>query len=203
VNGNVEEGMLVERNARMWMSRLLSPSASPYAPDAATVRTFHAATADTLDVLCHEYSALGMGLVPFETVSYMILEIRSGGPELGSLDRKDKIDRINEVARKLLVMDGLTSWPFDPPPYHWRFQFPTHIGEGSMFTTNPGVNIDTHSPWSDRADGGIRKGRLYFALYKNEEATDGRVMVLNPAKWFNGKSAEQYRNIKPRGAPRR
>ena len=199
----LRDGRGVEGHSRMWMGRLLSASANPYAAEAVTVRTFHAASADMFDVLRHEYSAHGMDVVLFETLDFCVLVLRSGAPELGALGRQDKIDRINELARKLLAVDGVTSWPGNPEPYHWTFQFPKEIGEGSKFSTNPGAESRLFSSWSDCAEGGIRRGRLYFMLYKREEATSGKLISHDPTRWFSGEYAEPYRGIKTGGSPRR
>ena len=62
-----------------------------------------------------------------------------------------------------------------------------------MFTTNPAGDIAFPRSWAERADGGIRKGRLYFVLYKHYAPGDGRVVHLNAAHWFDGKCWDVYR----------
>jgi hypothetical protein len=78
-------------------------------------------------------------------------------------------------------------------PYFWRFLFAGPIAEGSVFTTNPDADVNWLWSWADRADGGVRRGRLYFVLYKHREATDGKIVFLNMAHWFDGKCWEPYR----------
>jgi hypothetical protein len=186
--GELHYGGGVKNHSREWMERLLSTAANPYAAGSGVVRSVHATTLGTFDVLRHEYRAMGMELVLRESASLMFLEIRSGLEGLLASRPKERIARIEEAAWKLLAMEGtyITIGGIDRS-YRWKFQFPPEVVEGSLFTTNPGAQFDFVRSWVDRVDGGILNGRLYFMLSKQREATDGKRVFLAEDHWFDGK----------------
>lgn len=184
----------VENESRAWAARFFSPGASPYVKGTRVVRAVHAATSDTFDVLRHEYTALGLDLAMFETAGFAVLRIVRGGDDILALRPRDRIEAVHEVAERVLATRGVyTGRDMQERPYHWRFLFPAGIVEGGAFTTNPDANANWLWSWAERADGGITGGRLYFVLYKQREATDGRIVMLNMAHWFDGKCWEPYK----------
>lgn len=188
------DGPGVENESRLWAGRFFSSLASPYTKGTRVVRSTHAATSDTFDVLRHEYSALGRSLVLRETAAFSVLEIARGGDAVLDLRPRDRPESIHQIAEVVLATTGVfVGRTMEEEPYHWRFLFPEEIVEGCAFTTNPDANVNWLWSWAERADGGIKSGRVYFVLHKHREATDGRIVFLNTRHWFDGKCWDPYR----------
>lgn len=188
------DGASVENESRLWAGRFLSPLASPYSKGTKVVRSTHAATSDTFDVLRHEYRALGKSLVLRETASFAALEIAGAGDDTLKLKPRDRPESIHQLVDLLLASTGThIGRDMQEERYHWRFLFPEEIVDGCTFTTNPDANVTWLWSWAERADGSIRNGRVHFILHKQREATDGRIVVLNMRHWFDGKCWDPYR----------
>ena len=134
----------------------------------------------------------------------MSRHLKSGADELATMNHRDKLKRIDDIAHRILAMAGTRLGDdYQEHAFLWRFLFPQEIREGTRFSTDPGKDVDGMWSFADRVDGGIRNGRLYFLLFKRREPTDGRRIFLSAQHWFDGKCWEPYRNIKPRSAPHR
>jgi hypothetical protein len=193
-------GSGVETDSRLWSERFFSSGAGPYAAGVEVKRSVHATTADTVDVLRHEYNAGGFELVVHETGEFMMITVERGMGDLLRLTRRDQVIQIEQAAMRILAVRGtFIGQDMEPQAYHWVFQFPPSITEGTRFSTDASKDVSMMWSWANRVDGGIHDGRVYFMAFKRREATDGRRVFIDMRHWFDGKCWAPYTNIKPRG----
>lgn len=184
------DGEYLEVFSRDWLSKLLNDDANPYNPRISVKRSVHVATADSWDVLRHQYIALDLPLVLLETSENVELIIDRPVGELLGGSPSARMARINELARQLLATDGIhLAMDNQRRPYRWVFSVPQgiEVQEGVRFSTNPLAELSDMWSWTMRADGGIRNERLYFLMTKRDEQTSGRLYRISESGWFSGK----------------
>jgi hypothetical protein len=178
----------VEQNSRDWAARFFSAEANPYNQKPAARRAIHRATADTFDVVLHDYHFEDMHLLVYETLNFFVVAIDQSGKAISETDEPDRSRYINQLAYRTLKMQGTMVGPdLKDAPYEWIFHFPASIGEGVRFSTNPEVSVRRMWSWAYRVDGGIHEGRLYFLCFKKPEMTSGKMVTLDGQHWFDGK----------------
>lgn len=165
----------VRRDSEAWCGRFLRPAFDPYRQSGQVRRSASPAKPDTYDVLRHEYTVQGMRVEVLETVQFTVLRFENR--TLLQLPEEEKRRTISRVATAILYLPG-------------EFRFPPDTAEGALFSTHPEANPITLRAWTDRVDGGIRQGRLFFVCYKRIEPTDGKPIFLNGQHWFDGKCWE-------------
>ncbi|HWL85444.1 MAG TPA: hypothetical protein VNO21_06560 [Polyangiaceae bacterium] len=74
-------------------------------------------------------------------------------------------------------------------PHVWTFLHGPLV-EGSRFSTAPEEEEFRMWSWSDRVDGGILDGHLFFLGFKHIEPFHGRQMFGQSLHWFDGKGGE-------------
>lgn len=166
----------VRHNSENWCGRVFRPDFNPYRQTGKVDLSASPARPDTFDVLRHEYSVQGMRLEVLETVRFMVVRFEMSST-LSQLDEQEKRRAISRTAAGVLNVSG-------------DFRFPPTTSEWYLFSTRPEANPITLVAWTDRVDGGIRNGRLFFVCYKRIEPTDGKPVFLNGAHWFDGKCWE-------------
>jgi hypothetical protein len=165
----------VRQYSEAWCGRFFRPQFDPYRQAGEVKVSAGPAGMDTFDVLRHDYRVQGMRLEVLETVQFTVVrfEIRT----LLELAEEDKRRAISRAAAGVLNLPG-------------EFRFPPVIGHGVLFSTRPEANPITLRAWTDRVDGGVRAGRLFFMCYRRLEPAGGRPVFLNGQRWFDGKCWE-------------
>jgi len=198
-----EDGASVELESRRWHKRFLRPAANPYEHRAGVKRSYWPHTANTVDVIRHEYVAGGLPLVVLETNVDFVVVVNRPVNDLLTLPEREAFARIDELAERLLAMEGTyrSMETMSLVPYRWAFQYPPGIGEAWRFSTNFNANALRMWSWAYRMDGGIRNERLYFMGFKKYEETDGKMIMLSPQDWFSGDCWKPYRDRPFRSPP--
>ena len=185
---SLPDGARVEQNSTDWSARFFTGEANPYNQQPPARRAIHHATADTFDILLHEYQVDGMHLLVHETLKFFVVSIERPGKTVLEADEKDRPGYINQFASRILKMRGTMVKPdLKDAPYEWAFQIPSDVREGVRFSTNPEVSVRRMWSWAYRVDGGIHQGHLYFLCFKKREMTSGKIVTLDGQHWFDGK----------------
>jgi hypothetical protein len=156
-----------------WCDEVLAPDANPY--DTPGARHGHRrATRGAPDLLRHAYTAKGLGITVVEGRNFLLVQVDPRSVDVLALAAPARRAAIHEVAEALLRA---------PRGGALRFQVPDEIGEGVCF-----CNDDTADPlllagWSERVEGGVHGGRLYFLCYKKAAQ---RVGFAGEERWFDG-----------------
>jgi len=77
-----------------------------------------------------------------------------------------------------------------------RFELPHTIDEGACFSTDEGAEPLLLAAWTERVDGGVRGGQLYFLFYKK---VPQRVGFRSDERWFD--DPIRRRRGQPRSRP--
>jgi hypothetical protein len=163
----------VRHFSETWCSRFFRPAFDPYRQTGEVIHSASPATPDGFDILRHEYAVQGMRLEVLETVQFTVLRFETSKTLLHQSEEEKK-KAISRAVAHILNLPG-------------EFKFPPKISDGTFFSTHPEANPVTLNAWTDRVDGGIRQGRLFFLCYKRIEPTAGKPIFLNGQHWFDGK----------------
>lgn len=190
-------GSQVEADSRLWSARFFSRAANPYGPGTNVQRTVHAATSDTVDVLRHAYSAVGLDLVVFETAEFMLVVVDRGAGDILAQKHREQVAQIDRLADQVLATTGtFLGNSFQDEAYRWTFRYPVGLTANNRFSTDFDADVSWMWSWANRVDGGFFGGRLYFMLFKRREPSSGRIVFLDMRHWFDGKCWAPYTNIR-------
>jgi hypothetical protein len=147
----------VRATSQLWCEDQLAVEASPYGKGL-KVRTFaHVGNEGapgrkiSIDLIRHQYEIDDLPVEVLEGRNFTMVRLAAGKAIQGSATARAA--EIHRLARKLLSQ-------------HWTFQFPAAIEEGVRFSSNPDLIPDILPDWTDRGDGGIRGGRLWFLCFR-------------------------------------
>jgi hypothetical protein len=155
----------VRGNSTMWCERFFAPEANPHAQTAPPQRSYHLSTETSPDLLRHVYTVRQVALDVVESVNFTLIRTNRMPPLTPQAAR--------EVAKIILNLKDAE--------HAWTFQVPASLVEGTWFSSDPDADPMSMS-WTDRADGGIRKGALVFLCFKKEA---DRVGYGDIRKWFD------------------
>jgi hypothetical protein len=189
---------LVWGDSLSWCETLFIPAANPHrAENQARVDTYVAppgvpwATEDNkarspayatgavwLDLLRFTYTLGGRPLVVYESINFVLARVTpaKAPPDSGSWARA-----VDQAAHEILNMSGTARLDLQAYPYTWAFQFPPHIGEGTVISTNPDVSPDSLR-WTDRADALVHGGSIWLMAYKRRPPAMG---FAPDGRWFD------------------
>jgi hypothetical protein len=156
-----------------WCDEVLSPDVSPH--DAPGVRHGHRrATGSSPDLICHAYTAKGLGITVIEGRSFLLVEVDRESVDVLALPPAARAAAIHRVAGALLrtPRDGRAL----------SFRVPDEIDEGARFSTDEGADPLLLAAWSDRVEGGVRGGRIFFLCYKKRAQEVG---LAGDHRWFD------------------
>jgi len=147
----------VRGNSSLWSQRFFSVQADPHKQQTKVKLRVHLSTEDTPDLLLQNYEFKSWHVSVVESNNFTLIRV-SGGADPCSLGEVQGRDFVQTVAHLILnVKDD---------EHVWRFELPDRLSDGIIFSTNPQVDPLYLAQWSDRADGGIYKGTLFFLCYK-------------------------------------
>jgi hypothetical protein len=157
-----------------WCASLFPSCADPHEPALSARVSVHVATADTLDLLKHDYVVNGISVALIESRSFALLRVaRESADVLAQVPSR----RGEEIRRVAAVVFGSTDQ--QPAP---AFKLPRAIQEGVRFSTAPSAHPLLIATWRARVDGGIHHGCLYFLCYKRISQIVG---FWNTREWFD------------------
>lgn len=171
-------------DSMFWANEVLLPEANPYTEARRARHGFHVATADTPDLLRHEYTAVGLAIILVEGRNFGLLKVERRCLDVLSLPRKARARAIDDVAARILRPDA------GRPPI---FPFDAPVEEGSRTSTSPEIDPLLMASSREREEAGICCGCVYFLYYKRVSQLAG---FLSPTQWFE----DEFRSGSP---PRR
>jgi hypothetical protein len=191
------DGARVEGDSRDWSERFLRPAFDPWRTPSKVDQRGHEATPDTPDVLRHALEVriqeapdkppIVFAVTVTETVRYLRVDVEPRGLDLLALPVDQRATAIAAIAERALPMRGTYFGGMgELKPYEWAFQY-VSLDEGARFSTNPGVDEMRMKSWTERVDGGIEGGHVYFFGFKCHAPSSGRLVLLDPQHWFDGK----------------
>lgn len=155
-----------------WCDEILSPEANPH--DAPGARhALHRATKSAPDLLRHEYTAQGLGLTLIEGRNFLLILVDRKSADILALSPALRPAAVHHVADALFGGRAGRRGP--------SFALPEPIVEGACFCTDERAEPLLLGAWTDRVEGGIRGGRLYFLAYKKAAQ---RVGFAAEERWF-------------------
>lgn len=175
----------VRGDSLMWSQRFFAEMANPYNEALTVRRSLNLATDQSTDLLRHEYTVDDLSLVVIETNNFTIISIKGTAAGVLALPEPARAVAVNTLAQRVLMMRG--------DDYHWEFDYPNTIKDGTHFSTAPDVDPWMLSPWSQRADGGLRGDDVYFLCFKKYEQTSG---YEDMETWFDDEFRAQHQNAK-------
>ncbi|WP_437678658.1 hypothetical protein [Sorangium sp. So ce131] len=169
-----------------WCDTIFRSEANPHNEALGARHALHAATADTPDLVRHEYSAGGLELTVTEGRNFVLVQVDRSSVDILSLCGPDRVDAVRRVADSIFNPGG--AYTLDPavpvacPP---PGETPV-LDEGTGFSSNPAVDPDLLACWRDRTECGVKEGRLYFLCYKKSSQRAG---YANASQWFDDGSS--------------
>ena len=157
-----------------WCSSLFPSCADPHEPALSARVSVHVATAETLDLIKYDYLVNGISATLIEGRNFALLRVARESVDILALPPGERSAEIRRIAAAIFSGEGR-------PPVG-TFALPKTIKEGSRFSTAPSANPLFLATWSDRIDGGIHRGGLYFLCYKRVPQLVG---FLNAHAWFD------------------
>ena len=162
-----------------WCDHVLSPEANPHdAPGAE--HGYHLAEGGTPDLLRHAYTAHGLGLTVIEGRNFLLIRIGRGSLDVLALPAAARAEAIRHAAAVLLRAPRQKEAP--------SFHLPEALDEGCSFSSDAGADPLLLSCWTERVEGGIRGGELYFVSYKKPAQRTG---FAHAEAWFDAAFRER------------
>ncbi|RMF75393.1 MAG: hypothetical protein D6744_13595, partial [Planctomycetota bacterium] len=143
--------------------------------------SIHLATDETSDLLRHEYEVGGRRLVVTEQRNFALVDLPDPGFDPADTDEAAKQDAVRRTAQQILNVAG--------GERKLEFKFPGPLVEGARFSTNAAADPRTLGDWSQRVDGGIREGKLWFLFFKKHPQ---RVGFEDSQDWFSDSFRAQF-----------
>lgn len=157
-----------------WCASLFPACADPHEPALSARCSVHVATADTLDLLKHDYVVNGISVALIESRNFALLRVARENADILAQAASKRAEEIRRVAAAIFGgADG------QPVP---AFELPKKIEEGVTFSTAPSANPLLIATWRERIDGGIHHEGLYFLCYKRISQMVG---FWNGQEWFD------------------
>jgi hypothetical protein len=162
----------VRAHSALWCGDHLVPDAFPYLPGRDSRLDASAATVKTpdspprIDLLRHRFDLAGFPLELIEGRNFTFVRISALKALQGSTEARAA--EIQRMSRLLLA-------------HPWTFRLPTALEEGVRFSSNPDVLPDETASWTERGDGGIRAGKLWFLCTRRMPHVVG---FSNDQQWF-------------------
>jgi hypothetical protein len=187
------DGAGVERDSRTWAKRFFRPAASPYADGADVKRYAHRAVEGTFDLLWHMVTVEDeLDVAVIESVKFVLVRVHPRSGPVLSPDEAATATAIAALADRVLAMTGTAPGPFGgAQPYRWTFQYQQPLGDGARFSTAPDADPPVLASFTERLDGGIHHGHLFFLGHKVRSG-DGRIVSLDARHWFDGQCWRPY-----------
>ncbi len=147
--------------------QFLSPAANPHSRANKARCSYHPADDVYLDLLRHEFVAVGHSLIVYEGVNFIM--VRLVDQKLGPWKRE--------------YIEAFVRWAINmsDAQHQWLFQYPETIAADTLISTAPMVDPSKMGSWRDRADVMIHHGELYVIGYKRYPPTLG---FRHDAQWF-------------------
>ncbi len=159
----------VRADSQYWCDLLLAAAANPY--DAAdTVHAYHLATADTPDLVKHEFTSGGRRMRVIEGCNFLVLEPAQAHFDLRALAPASRAETIAALSRAVLRA---------PPAEQC---FPGEIGEEASFCSDESADPLLLGDASARCDGVVRDGSVRLLCYKKPSQIVG---FASPNAWFD------------------
>ena len=163
----------VRADSCYWCDHVFSPEANPHdAPDAR--HGYHLAGDGAPDLLRHEYSASGLALTVIEGRNFLLVRVARGSLDIPALPAEARAPALQRAAALLFRAPWRRCTP--------SFQPPEALAEGDTFSSDVGADPLLLSCWTERVDGGIRGGELYFVSYKKPAQRTG---FAHAEAWFD------------------
>jgi hypothetical protein len=165
-----------------WCASLFPSCADPHEPALSARVSVHVATADTLDLLKHDYVVNGISVALIEGRNFALLRVARESADVLARASAERTEEIRRIAAA--IFGGVNRHRV------WNFELPKAIEEGATFSTDPSANPLLIATWRDRIDGGIRGGCLYFLCYKRVSQIVG---FWNAREWFDEEFRARHR----------
>jgi hypothetical protein len=157
-----------------WCAAFFPSCADPHDAALSAEISAHVATADTPDLLRYAYVVNGVPVDLLESRNFALLRVARASVDVLALPPAERAKEIQRIAAAIFSsVDRQQAW---------SFVLPKKIEEGTTFCTDPSANPLLLATWSERIDGGIHHGSLYFLCYKRVAQIVG---FWNAQEWFD------------------
>lgn len=162
----------VRAHSQLWCDDQLAAEASPYVKGRKVRTLAHAGHEGTdtmkvsIDLIRHQYEIDDLPVEVVEGRNFTLIRLAAGKVLQGTAAARAA--EIHRLARKLLIQP-------------WTFKLPAAIDEGVRFSSNPEVIPHCLPSWTERGDGGVRGGRLWFLCFRVIPDIAG---FLSDLQWF-------------------
>jgi hypothetical protein len=170
----------VRAESEHWCDEVFHPRANPHDREGAR-RAVHRGE---LHLIRHAFTAGGLDLTVFEGRNFLLVRVDRRSLDLLSFPADARPAAVARVAEAI----------FRTSP---RFRFCQSIGEGAHFCSAARTDPLALAVWCARADGGVRNGELWFAVYKKPSQLLG---FAHGGQWFDD-TGEAVRARARRAAP--
>jgi hypothetical protein len=153
--------------SRDWCRWVFLPAANPWLPTSRATQQFHAAEADTLDLLEHRLVVEDVPVRILEASSFFFVVVPAQ-----SLPEPEPLDKAAHAARLLFQLKGPIV--FRPIASDTRYR---------SFSSDEGMLREEMGEWQRRIDGVILDGDIGFFIIKIT-LDQTRAVVSDPGAWF-------------------
>jgi hypothetical protein len=171
--------------SRYWCDQIFCPGANPYEAPCVT-RAVRCGAGSAPDLLRHDYAAEGLLLHVIEGRNFLLVHVDRKSLDVPALPEGERAAAVSRVAQT--IFRAPLSFCHCAPP-----------DDGALFCTDACADPLLAASWAERAEGGVRRGELWFACYKRVSQLVG---FWNPAQWFCDEGCGVRRAMR-RAAPRR
>jgi len=164
-----------------WCDEVFAPRANPH--DAESAR--RAVHRGALHLIRYAFAAGGLDLTVIEGRNFLLVRVDRRSLDLLAFPAEARPAAVARAAEAI----------FRAAP---RFRHCRPIGEGGCFCSDARADPLAIAAWSQRAEGGVKGGELWFAVYKRPSQ---RLGFAHGGQWFDD-TGEAVRTRARRDAPR-
>lgn len=175
----------VRADSVYWCDHVLLPEVNPHdLPD--VEHAIHYGDGRSPDLVRHLFTAKGLDLDIVEGRNFLRVRVARRSVDVLALPEGERPAAVSRAAAAIF-RQPLTFCHCDV------------VADGSIFCTDSCVDPRVLASWTERAEGGIRGGELWFICYKRISQLVG---FANPTQWFSDEGCGARRAMK-RAARRR
>ncbi|MFT3766427.1 MAG: hypothetical protein QM820_13080 [Minicystis sp.] len=158
----------VRADSVYWCDHVLLPEVNPHdLPD--VEHAMHYGDGRSPDLIRHMYTAKGLDLDVVEGRNFLCVRVSRRSLDVLALPDGERPAAVSRAAAAIF-REPLTFCHCDS------------VADGSIFCTDACADPRVLTSWTERAEGGIRGGELWFICYKRIAQLVG---FSNPAQWFS------------------
>ncbi|APR84522.1 Hypothetical protein A7982_09871 [Minicystis rosea] len=154
-----------------WCDHVLLPDVNPH-DVAGAVHAVRCGDGASLDLIRHVYTAKGLDLDLVEGRNFVLVRVGRRSLDLLALPEDERADAVARVTEAI----------FREP---LSFNHCEPLANQASFCSNKEIDPRVLASWTQRAEGGVRSGELWFIAYKRVSQIVG---FANATQWFSDES---------------